>query len=287
MSENNSKNDIDLNSLGGLIRLSFENLYESLVVPFQQMFSSVREAILGGAIDRLHELLHSVAKAIKEALDVDISDEEIQHRITAYETWGQYGWVLPPEAPFDLFDGTPCDRKEANRIAMQYCKAQNIEYVFSELGQMKYVRKSDLEEAKFCFDHKKYKSCTMMLFSMIDARLIRLSTKHENERQPPSGNRAAQRLISHIKQEYDSANYLFMVLRLTGLQSCYDCIFSSGRDFKTQVPNINRNFIDHGMRWKKVTRTECIQVLLLYYETIAILDFLNVKRIKTNPMKSE
>ena len=194
---------------------------------------------------------------------------------------------MPPEAPFDLFDGTPCDRKEANRIAMQYCKAQNIEYVFSELGQMKHVRKSDLEEAKFCFDHKKYKSCTLMLFSMIDARLIRLSTKHENERQPPSGNRAAQRLISHIKQEYDSANYLFMVLRLTGLQSCYDCIFSSGRDFKTQVPNINRNFIDHGMRWKKVTRTECIQVLLLYYETIAILDFLNVKRIKTNPMKSE
>jgi len=136
-----------------------------------------------------------------------------------------------------------------------------------------------LQEAKFCFDNKKYKACVMILFSMIDARLIRLSAKQGREKQRPSGNRAANRLIEHIKQKYDDANYLFIVLRLAGLQACYDCIFAGGNDFKQQVPTINRNFIDHGMRWKRVTKTECIQVLLLYHETIKLLDFLNVKKM--------
>lgn len=281
MSEDNHENhDGDLGNLNlNPFKDMLDTVANSIILPFQQVVTKVREAVIGGALEQFQKTIQAFGKALQALVDPDISDEEIQRRISSYQAWGNYGWVVPPEAPFDLFNTAPSDLKTANRIAMQYCKPQDIESIFSELEQQKHVRKTDLQEAKFCFDNKKYKSCVMILFSMIDARLIRLSAKKGKEKQRPSGSEAANRLIDHIKQKYDKANYLFIVLRLAGLQACYDCIFARGNDFKMQVPTINRNFIDHGMRWKRVTKTECIQVLLLYHETITILDFLNVKKM--------
>jgi len=278
--DNHEKYDGDLGNLNlNPIKDMLDAVVNSIILPFQQVVAKVREAVIGDALLQFQKTIQEFGKALQALVDPDISDEEIQQRISAYQTWGQHGWVIPPESPFDLFDTSPGDLKTANRIAMQYCRPQDIESIFSELEKQKHVRKADLQEAKFCFDNKKYKACVMILFSMIDARLIRLSAKQGREKQRPSGNRAANRLIEHIKQKYDDANYLFIVLRLAGLQACYDCIFAGGNDFKQQVPTINRNFIDHGMRWKRVTKTECIQVLLLYHETIKLLDFLNVKKM--------
>lgn len=275
--DNHEKYDGNLDNLNlDSIKDTLDAAVNSIILPLQQVVAKVREAVIGDALVQFQKTIQEFGRAL---VDPDISDEEIQQRISFYQAWGQYGWVVPPKATSGLFNTAPSDLKTANRIAMQYCRPQDIESIFSELEKQKHVRKSDLQEAKFCFDNKKYKACVMILFSMIDARLIRLSSTNGNGKQRPSGRKDANRLIDHIKQKYDKAKHFYIVLRIAGLQACFDCIFAGGNDFKEQVPTINRNFIDHGMRWKGITKTECIQVLLLYHETIRILNLLHVKKM--------
>ncbi len=45
-----------------------------------------------------------------------------------------------------------------------------------------------------------------------------------------------------------------------------------GRDFKRQPDIVNRNFIDHGMLHRNVTKRDRIQIFLLYYNLLEILD---------------
>lgn len=231
--------------------------------------------------DQITQCLYTFGQQIEALVNPQIDEEELAQRIAAYQAWGSYGWTMPGNAPWQLFDTPPNSQKEANRIVMQYCHKQDIEQVFADLETKKHVRKSDLREAKFCFDHGKYKACTMLLFSMIDARLIRLVGTCGTKKRP-IGKKAAINLINHIQKEYDDAHRIFFVLRFENLRTCYECIFKYGDDFRNQVPNINRNFVSHGMRWKAVTKTECIQVLLLYYETMTLLDLLKVRRIPTS-----
>lgn len=64
--------------------------------------------------------------------------------------------------------------KEANALALRYCKDADMQDLFSEMRKEKKIKKSDLEEAIFCFENKKWKACILILFGLIDAKLIRL-----------------------------------------------------------------------------------------------------------------
>ena len=238
----------------------------------------IKEVVTQIHWETVSQSLKSISKLLESLVNPQISQEEVERRKAAYRAWGSYGWAMPESAPYDLFNNPPKDQKEANHIAMQYCRKQDIEQVFYNLEKIKHIRKKDLEEAKFCFDNRKYKACSMILFSMIDARLIRLVNKQE-KKQRPSGNAAAKQLIDYIQKEYNDAQRLYFVLQLENLRGCYECIFAHGKDFHNQVPNINRNYVEHGMRWKPINRTECIQVLLLYYETMSLFEQLKVKRM--------
>lgn len=254
-----------------------EHLSKALI-PLQKTCATLREVVLKSSFAELEEALLSLGKIAQNLLKPKISDEELKKRISAYEAWGNYGWVEPPDSPPHLFLSIPDNQETANSIVMQYCKPHNTEEIFAEVENQKHVRKSDLREAKFCFDNKKYKSCAMLLFAMTDARLIRLFDKIEKKRRP-SGKAAAKQIIDHILLEYSEVNGLSIYLRLHGLLKCTNCVWAFGDDFRMQPSTINRNYILHGMRWKNVTRTECIQALLLYYELIVILDTLHVKKI--------
>lgn len=40
--------------------------------------------------------------------------------------------------------------------------------------------------------------------------------------------------------------------------------FADGKDFKRDIEgDLNRNFLQHGMMYKRVTRTVCVKLLLL------------------------
>ena len=51
-------------------------------------------------------------------------------------------------------------------------------------------------------------------------------------------------------------------------------VFEKGNDFRKQPEVLNRNFLDHGMLTRKVTRKDCVQLFLLYYNILELLDMI-------------
>ena len=52
-------------------------------------------------------------------------------------------------------------------------------------------------------------------------------------------------------------------------------MFKGGDDFKEQPEIINRNFVDHGMLHRRVTKKECKMLFLLLYNFTQHLNYLS------------
>lgn len=251
-------------------------------------------SIVGDGIEKLREIT-LVAQRVLPELYGGISEEELKQKESVYREWGNFGWIVPPDAPLGLFNDAPKDQETANRLAMQYYETKHIHDVFSELEKewSKHVRKSDIQEVKSCFDNKEYKACCMMLFSMLDAHLIRLMSGKDWR---PSGKKAADRLIGHIQSKDDNIEkgnniekddnieeYRISALSLVGMKTCFEYFYPKGNNFKDQISHMGRDHLMHGMYDNKVTRIECIQLLLLYEMTIKISDLFEVKEGSVHP----
>ena len=217
----------------------------------------------------------SVGKEITQTLSQlkipELSEKRKKEICESYEQWGKYGWSILPNAPFKLFAQRPANQKEANRIALGYCKKDDIEYLSGLLLEgKKGSRKSDLEEALFDFENRKYKSCAMILFALIDSELIRRQNKKEGNRLV--GERAGNRLFQEIEDKTKMENYVYSLFAYKNILACFHEIFAKGNNFVRQPDVINRNFLSHGMMTGRVSRKDCVQLFLLYYNLLELLD---------------
>lgn len=228
---------------------------------------------------QISEVLGNIAINVGETLQniklPTISDERKEELRVAYKAWGSYGWTTMPKLPLSGFSDCPVDIKEANKLALSYCTNKDMEKLFDILRDMKGVKKSDLEEAIFDFEHKQYKSCALVLFGLIDAKLIRLQKKDKNPKGKwrEVGKSAANIVLDKIKSEQDLEKKFFLLLDYENILSCLNTVFARADDFRKQPLVINRNFVDHGMMTKKVIRKDCVQIFLLYYNLLMFLDF--------------
>lgn len=209
----------------------------------------------------------SVKELLKNITIPTITEEEKQHWIDSYTLWGKFGWTLPPLGEVGIFNDPPCNMKEANRIIRSCTSDSEMIELFKELREMKHIRKSDIEEAIDCFKGKHYKSCVMIIFSLIDARLIRSQIDSDRKRngQRPSGKTAAVNLFGRIEAQYIDQSMLFTVLNQVNILAALETVFEVGGDFKNQPSVINRNFLDHGMLHRNVTKRDCVMMFLLLY----------------------
>ena len=212
-----------------------------------------------------------------------ISDERKEELRKSYGIWGQYGWTMPPFAEASIFNKAPVTIAEAHKYMVPYCSKDNMTELFKmidELPNLCKKEKKDLREAEFNFDHKNYKSCAMLIFSLLDAKLIRMQRKEDiNDRtkRRDSGVQAANHIKDRIEKEHDINKKFFMLLSYTNLFACIEEFFAKGNDFKDQPQLANRNFVDHGMLHKNVRRRDCIQLFLLYYNFVDFFDILGYK----------
>ena len=139
--------------------------------------------------------------------------------------------------------------------------------LFTDIRQLKHIKKSDFDEAVNCFKSGNYKACSLILFSLIDSRLIRsqIDEERNNGGMRPSGKQAAKNLFGRIESKYITESMLFTVLNQVNILAVLETVFEAGKDFKAQPAVINRNFVDHGMLYRKVTRKDCIMLFLLLY----------------------
>lgn len=279
------KHNEDLKELvKGLPKINTEVL-SGLSNTLVKLRQSVVKAVTSPAMESLikistqfSEMLGNISKNIGEMLKSikipTISDERKEELILSYQAWGRYGWTMMPELPLYGFNDCPVDIKEANKLALSYCTDKDMEKLFNILREMKGVKKSDLEEAIFDFEHKKYKSCSLVLFGLIDAKLIRLQRKDNSSRRKwrAVGHGAVEIVLGNIKKEKELEKKFFLLLDYENIFACLDTVFAKAEDFRTQPIVINRNFVDHGMMTRKVIRKDCVQLFLLYYNFLMFLD---------------
>ena len=204
-----------------------------------------------------------------------LSEERKQELIEAHKLWGSYGWTMNPcENAKKIFEHMPSDKKSADIIALKQCSGQKMEQIFEIISETKRVKKIDFEEAVFDYNHKQYKSCVFILFSLVDAVLIRLQKKSDlNGKRRKVGLSAVSEAKKRTEADINT-QMLFIAIFYTNLFACLEKVFEGGKDFKNQPDVINRNFLDHGMMTKKVRKKDCIQLFLLYYNMLELLDMI-------------
>ena len=218
----------------------------------------------------------NIQTIIKNIDSLYFSDTKKEELIEAYTQWGMLGWTIPPEGPVHLFSSAPSNDQEAYIKIKPYITDDHIYAIVRDLQTMKHVKKTDLVEAINCYKNRQYKACSMVLFSMIDARLIR--SQQDSERRNgrrETGLYAAAKLFSRIETNLITETMVTTLLEHLNIIAALKTIFKGGDDFKEQPEIINRNFVDHGMLHRKVTKKECKMLFLLLYNFTQHLNYLS------------
>ena len=216
------------------------------------------------ALERLSEITQSVSHSISESLQnihiPAISGERKKELLKSYENWGKYGWTVPPYADIGCFNYCPKTLVEADKVAMRYCSNADMQKLFSVLEEV-CTRKKDIREAISCYNARQYKACALIIFSIIDSRLIRLQRKNTEKCSVGAGAIAKYKKI--VKQQTSDSGKLFLSLSYANLFSCLFTVLEDTNNFSKKTEVINRNYLDHGMSYKTVRKKDCIKLFLL------------------------
>lgn len=243
----------------------------------QEMVSGVLESfqpIIEMQQSFITEIAKQAAQALAQLPSLSFTNEEIEEMRSALRRWGEYGWTIPRNAKFMDFLTEPASKEDANRIASKYCTKEYMQKVFGKTKSFNSVRKSDYSEAIDDYNDKRYKSCACILFSLMDARLIRMQTEKEQGKLKyrDVGIKAVDKSKNKILSETDIEDTYFSILRFENVYACLGKIFEGGKNFVTQPEVINRNFLAHGMLTRRVTKRDCDQLFLLYYNWLSLLE---------------
>lgn len=242
---------------------------------FRNAFTIPINLYFGETYEVARQIAISISKLVQEINIPSISEERKRELIEIYEIWGSYGWTINPcENVKMIFNSKPIDKKSADAIALKQFTGSKMEQIFEVINRTKRVKRTDFKEAVFDYRHKQYKSCAFILISLVDAILIRLQKKSDLKgKRRKVGLYAVNEAKKRTEMDVNT-DLFFTALFYTNLFSCLEKVFEAGKDFKIQPKVINRNFLDHGMMTRKIRRKDCIQLFLLYYNMLELLDLI-------------
>jgi len=278
----------NLNEIQNSMRMITESALHFITVNnsmMDQLCSVTNEFLKGIAIRNSVDFSGIVGATIRVSAELDdivkkiiiptISERRKSKLIEAHKRWGELGWTINPCSGIDtLYDVAPEGKKEADKLALKYCSKEKMEQIFAEIKECRRIKNSDFDEATFGFRNKQYKSCALILISLIEAQLIRLQKKSALERDTRKVGIKAVKAVEKRTEEELNTQLLFTALFCQNLFSCLKVVFQNGNDFRIQPEIINRNFLAHGMLTRRVTRKDCVQLFLLYYNVLELLDMI-------------
>lgn len=263
-----------LEHIVGGIAQSFYFVHElaNTMRPALENFARVAQelsAVMKPIVEAVQQATAFFTKAIADFQIPTVTEERKQELIASYKKWGEYGWTLCPGAPFDCFDELPASIEAANAVMTPLCSKREMELLFDELRSQR-IKKEDLNAAILCYNNRQYKACALILFAIIDAKLIRKQKRGEKHR--PSGSKAAKRLREQFEGG-DNEKKLLTMLLCVNLFSCLETLFANADDFRVEPATINRNFVSHGMTRRPVRQRDCIQLFLALYNLMLFCEF--------------
>ena len=233
-----------------------------------EAIESVTRAVSEYTASTLSQLAETAAALVNAVANFKLptlTDEEAEQLVESNRVWGQYGWTYMPSMPIAMFDTPPADFAEANKLAMKYCIASEMEKVFADLRKWKLNHK-DLDSAIFCYQNRQYKACALLLCGLIDSKVIRVRSDEKR----PTGERA----VKAIKENYDGSGekILAEAMFTYNLLSYLEVLFAKAHGFKNEPDTLNRHYIGHGMNRRTVRKRDCIQLFLALNNLMQFFD---------------
>ncbi|MBQ3527538.1 MAG: hypothetical protein IJA52_03185 [Clostridia bacterium] len=217
------------------------------------------------AAPKLEKIISSISVA-------GLSEDEKQKLKDSYTEWGKYGWSYNTTSRYNDFSNFPISLEYADEFMGKYCTDEEIINIKTKLSECE-LNINDLDEALFCFQQGKYKSCVLILFSLIDNLLIRRNKTFIDKKDKKVKVRLGGSAIKAVKEDSESdfeKGILFSHLIFLNTLTCLSKIFEYGNNFEDQPKIINRNFVSHGMYEREVSRIDCFKVWSALYSFAVI-----------------
>lgn len=251
----------------------------SYVSGFSKLLEDVIDykAIYQKLFEGLNRAISSLRETICRIKIPQISDERKQELIDIYKQWGNCGWTPHPQSSVNYFDFYPETKIDADNYALKVCNKDNMEFLFNELKSNKKVSSKNISEAIMCYNNKCYKACSLILFSLIDRKLIKLQ-KNQTEENIKTGTGAICVFKKKVEKENkeDISLLYFYLIKINLFQALFK-IFEGTENFTKKCDSPNRNYLIHGMTLKPVRKKDCIKLFLILYNLLDFVDIMEVK----------
>lgn len=249
--------------------------YRDCLASFNENLMKVFSETVTPVIESLDEIIQRVVKAVTKPIEekeiLEVADKRFQENKKAVCKWGFYGWTLPPEPDADFFLSYPTSQADADKQMNRFCSNKALQNLWSMTRKLSSCKKSDFDEAVFAFEQKKYKSCVLLLFSLIDAKLIRFQKKSHDGSQIQVGTGAIHYFEKRYQDEYTVDFPLLPNLLFFNTLVCLREIYKRYPNFGNMPHIVNRHFVAHGMSTKPVRKKDCIQLFYLYFNLLELL----------------
>lgn len=249
--------------------------YRDCLASFNEDLMMAFSETVAPVIESLDEIIQRVVKAVTKPIDerefLEFADKRFQENKKAVCKWGFYGWTLPPEPDVDFFLSCPASQADADKQMKRFCSNKALQNLWAMTRKLSNCKKSDFDEAIFAFEQKKYKSCALLLFSLIDAKLIRFQKRFHDDSQIQVGTKAVHYFEKRYQDEYTVDFSLLPNLAFYNTLICLREVYKPYQNFVGMPHIINRHFVAHGMTIKPVRKKDCIQLFYLYFNLLDLL----------------
>ena len=254
----------------------FENIYNNSDLQKTFVASQYTTKIMENIQAISTTIARMCANIISSLQTYGVTEEEKNKLIAKTEKWGRWGWTSIPMAKITLFHSVPEAKKDADKIALKYFNKNGMKDLFKRLTEQK-VKRKDLNEAIFCYNYRQYKACSLLLFGLIDAKLIRVQKLPEGK--DKKVGLSAVWWAKKRTKKYEEKKFLYRMLRYVGVFEALTIFFEDTKNFKIESMVLNRNYIDHGMNRKNVRKKDCIQLFLLLYNLCIVLEYKEIREL--------
>lgn len=179
--------------------------------------------------------------------------------------WAKYGWVTILTASIRYLDYAPENKEEADIMGEQCININNIDFDIFNKYTLDNLNFNDLREAFKCYNRANYKACVMLLMALIERIWSDFYSKYYNHKISEGEREIGSRALKEIKKykETDLKKMMYSKIIWMSLLEVLSGIFRYADGFKAEPDILNRNFLMHGFTHKKITKIDCIKLILI------------------------
>lgn len=239
--------------------------------PLQNQFKKINAAIDFSWIkhsfkieisEELLSLFEKISSRTKEALIPEKIKMEITKKAIEYANLGLTYLIS------STYDDLPdINENLANQICDDFSKSDKYETLKDKVKNLEFINEQQVEEAFLCFENGFYYSCISVLFEIIERELLsKQSIKIGSNNRRKTVDRKKISEMKEILSYENSISEYFIEMNFLYLSSYY---FNDANDFIDEsfdkFPVINRNYIAHRMTNRKVTKNDCVKLMMYIY----------------------